>query len=107
MRERKILVVVLFLLLDVITALPAAGDPEAGKLKAATCMGCHGVPSYQNVYPVYHVPRLGGQHAQYIVAALNAYKKGERSHKTMQAQASGLSDQDMEDIAAYFEQHGK
>ena len=85
----------------------SAGDPAAGKTKAFTCMGCHGIPSYNNVYPTYHVPKLGGQHAEYIVAALQEYKKGQRSHKTMRAQASTLSDQDMQDIAAFFEQGGK
>lgn len=80
----------------------AEGDAKAGELKAFTCMGCHGVPSYNNIYPTYHVPKLGGQHAQYIVAALQAYKNGQRQHPTMQAQASNLSDQDMQDIAAYF-----
>lgn len=81
----------------------AAGNPEAGRIKAFTCMGCHGVADYTNVYPTYHVPKLGGQHAQYLVAALQAYKTGQRSHRTMRAQAANLSDQDMEDIAAYFE----
>ncbi len=81
----------------------AAGDSEAGRGKAFTCMGCHGVPSYTNAYPTYHVPRLGGQHAAYMVAALQAYKNGQRDHKTMQAQVSNLTEQDMQDIAAYFE----
>ncbi|MDV3239242.1 MAG: c-type cytochrome [Gammaproteobacteria bacterium] len=81
----------------------AAGDAEAGRTKAFTCMGCHGVPSYTNAYPTYHVPKLGGQHAQYLVGALAAYKNGQRGHATMQAQAASLSEQDMEDIAAYFE----
>ncbi len=85
----------------------AAGDAQAGKQKAATCMGCHGVPSYSNVYPTYHVPRLGGQHADYIVAALKAYKDGQRTHETMQAQAGTLSDQDINDIAAYFSTYGQ
>ncbi len=80
----------------------AAGDMEAGKPKAQTCLGCHGLPSYTNVYPTYHVPKLGGQHPDYIVAALKAYKKGERNHGTMRAQAASLSDQDMADIAAYL-----
>lgn len=80
----------------------AAGNAEAGQSKAFTCMGCHGVASYTNVYPTYHVPKIGGQHAQYIVAALQGYKSGQRSHGTMQAQVSNLSEQDMEDIAAYF-----
>lgn len=85
------------------TAPFAAGNPEAGRTKAFTCMGCHGVANYNNVYPTYHVPKLGGQHAKYLVSALQAYKNGQRSHGTMRAQASNLSDQDMEDIAAYFE----
>ena len=80
----------------------AEGDVAAGKTKVETCMGCHGVPSYTNVYPTYHVPKLGGQHADYIVAALKAYKNGEREHETMRAQAASLSDQDMADIAAYL-----
>jgi len=85
----------------------AAGDAAAGKTKAFTCMGCHGIPNYNNVYPTYHVPKLGEQHAEYIVAALQAYKNGQRSHATMRAQASTLSDQDMQDIAAFFAQGGQ
>jgi cytochrome c553 len=84
----------------------AQGDAEAGRLKADTCMGCHGIPGYTQAYPTYAVPKLGGQHAAYIVAALQAYKSGERVHKTMHAQAATLSTQDMEDIAAYFEAMG-
>ena len=79
-----------------------AADPEAGKKKAETCLGCHGIPAQVNVYPTYHVPKLGGQHEQYLVAALNAYKNKTRSHATMQANASSLSDEDIADIAAYF-----
>ncbi|WP_435101575.1 c-type cytochrome [Arhodomonas sp. AD133] len=84
----------------------AAGDPAAGERKAATCLGCHGVEGYRNAYPNYHVPKLGGQHAQYLVSALKAYKNGQRSHETMRAQAATLSERDMQDIAAYFEQAG-
>ena len=92
----------LLLCLAAATAPAASGDPELGKVKAESCMGCHGIPGYKNVYPTYTVPRVGGQHAEYIVAALKAYKAGQRSHKTMQAQAASLSEQDMADIAAYF-----
>ena len=53
------------------------------------------------------MPKLGGQHAQYLAAALQAYKDGQRSHKTMQAQAQTLSEQDMQDIAAFFAQSGE
>lgn len=83
-------------------AAQAAGDPEEGRYKAQTCLGCHGVADYGNVYPSYKVPKLGGQHAEYIVSALEAYKSGQREHPTMQAQARALSEQDMQDIAAYF-----
>jgi cytochrome c553 len=50
---------------------------------------------------------LSGQHSEYIVAALKAYKSGQRKHKTMVAQAASLSEQDMLDIAAYFAAIGK
>ena len=84
----------------------ADGDAAKGKVKAITCMGCHGIPGYHNAYPNYPVPRVGGQHPEYIVIALKAYKSGQRGHKTMQAQAASLSEQDMQDIAAYFASTG-
>jgi cytochrome c553 len=80
----------------------AAGNPDAGRTKANTCMGCHGIPGYTNAYPTYRVPKLGGQSAEYLAAAMKSYKAGERPHKTMQAQAASLSDQDIEDIAAFL-----
>jgi len=80
----------------------AAGDAQKGKAISYTCLGCHGIPNYNNVYPTYHVPKLQGQHPEYIVAALKAYRSGERSHGTMHAHAMSMSEQDMEDIAAYF-----
>lgn len=79
-----------------------SGDPAAGKFKFDTCTGCHAIPGYTNVYPTYHVPKLGGQHGSYLVAALMAYKKGDRTHPTMIANAAGLTEQDMADIAAYL-----
>jgi cytochrome c553 len=79
------------------------GDPVAGEKKFYTCYGCHGVKSYKNAYPDYSVPKLRHQHAAYIVSALHEYKSGERPHPTMHAQASSLSDQDIEDIAAYLQ----
>jgi len=84
-------------------ALAAEGDPAAGKGKNSMCVGCHGIGGYKTVYPeVYHVPKLGGQHAAYMVKALQEYKAGNRSHPTMRAIAAGLSDQDMADLAAYY-----
>lgn len=81
----------------------AAGDLAAGLKKNSMCAGCHGVAGYRTAYPrVYSVPKLGGQHAQYIVQALQAYKSGARNHPTMQAIAVTLTDQDMADLAAYY-----
>lgn len=79
-----------------------AGDPAAGQIKALTCTGCHGIPGYVNVYPTYHVPKVAGQYATYIVSALESYRAGERDHPTMHAQGLGLSNQDIADIGAYF-----
>ncbi len=81
----------------------AAGDPVIGQKKFYTCVGCHGIENYKNAYPDYDVPRLRHQNAAYIISALQEYKSGERPHPTMHAQASSLSDQDMEDIAAYLQ----
>src|SRR5271168_4200233 len=81
----------------------AAGDPAAGEKKFYTCYGCHGIDNYRNAYPDYSVPKLRHQNASYIVAALQEYRSGERPHATMHAQAASLSDQDMEDIAAYLQ----
>jgi cytochrome c553 len=75
--------------------------------KVAMCIGCHGIKGYQASFPeVYKVPMISGQGAKYIVAALNAYKKGERKHPTMRAIAASLNEQDMAEIAAYYEQLG-
>lgn len=78
------------------------GDPVAGERRAGMCAGCHGIAGYRNAYPAYRVPKLGGQHAAYIVSALKAYQTRQRSHPTMQAIAASLSDKDMADLGAYF-----
>jgi cytochrome c553 len=79
-----------------------AGDAERGKKIGYTCLGCHGIEDYKNVYPTYSVPKLVGQHPEYLTAALKAYRAKERSHGTMYAQASSLSDQDIDDVSAYL-----
>lgn len=88
----------------VVSASAAAdGDAASGKRKTAACQGCHGIPGYKTAFPVvYSVPKLGGQHADYLAKALQAYKSGERSHPSMKAIAAGLSDKDMADLAAYY-----
>jgi cytochrome c553 len=81
----------------------AEGDAERGEVFAYTCHGCHGIPNYKNAYPSYSVPKLGGQHAAYMVVALKAYASQERPHPTMYSHAATMSEQDMADIAAYLE----
>jgi cytochrome c553 len=81
------------------------GDAKAGEKKAAMCIGCHGIPGYQASFPEVHkVPMIAGQGAKYVIAALGEYKKGERKHPTMRAIAAPLTDQDMADLAAWYEQ---
>lgn len=82
----------------------AQGDAAAGKERFYTCVGCHGISGYNNAYPTYHVPKIGGQHATYIVSALKEYRSGARKHSTMHAQASSLSDEDIQNIAAFLSQ---
>ncbi|MDH5833647.1 c-type cytochrome [Luteimonas kalidii] len=83
-------------------AAAPAGNADTGRLLTYTCQGCHGIVGYKNVYPTYHVPRIGGQSAVYLTNALNEYRKGTRQHPTMQAQAQSFSDQDIADIAAFL-----
>jgi cytochrome c553 len=80
----------------------AKGDPAKGKLEVYTCHGCHGVTGYMSVYPEYHVPRIAGQNEQYIIDALKEYKSGARKFPTMNAQASSLTEEQIENIAAYL-----
>src|ERR1700736_4170588 len=78
------------------------GNPQRGKALSYTCLGCHGVEGYKNAYPNYSVPELEGQHPEYLTAALQEYRDGDRAHLTMHSQASTLSDEDIADIVAYF-----
>ena len=79
------------------------GNAERGGKLAYTCMGCHGIENYKNAYPKYSVPKLAGQSAAYIAAALAEYKAGARWHPTMKGMASTLSAQDHADLAAWFQ----
>ncbi len=79
-----------------------AADTAAGRLAFETCLGCHGEARYVNTYPTYHVPLLAGQHETYLVAALKAYRSGERDHPTMRANAAALSDEDIANISAFL-----
>ena len=78
------------------------GNAERGANLASTCLGCHGIEGYRNAYPDYAVPRLAGQHPEYLAAALEEYRSDARQYPTMHLQALSLSDQDIADVAAYL-----
>lgn len=85
------------------TGALAGGNADAGAKKNSMCIGCHGIDGYRNAYPeVYRIPKLGGQSPEYIIKALQGYKKGDRNHETMRAIAASLTEQDMADLAAYY-----
>ena len=81
------------------TALLAEGTAADGKTKAAACFACHGADG-NAVDPQY--PRLAGQYNMYLQQALHEYKDGRRNNPIMKGFVATLSDQDIEDVAAYF-----
>ena len=104
---KKIVIAAIYLFIALSgISVQAAGDAERGAVLANACLGCHGITGYRNGYPSYRVPKLGGQHEEYIVIGLQGYKTLGRSHPTMRAQSATLSDQDMRDLAAYFVAQG-
>jgi len=87
--------------LSLLISLPvlAIGDADAGQGKAAVCAACHGVDG-NSVVPNW--PKIAGQHADYLQRQLTLIKGGDRPVPEMAGITPGLSDQDMEDLAAYF-----
>ena len=77
----------------------AKGNPEAGKVKAEVCQTCHGIDG-NSLDPNY--PNLGGQHESYLVKALSDYRAGLRANVIMASFAKELSNQDIEDLAAWY-----
>jgi len=108
----KFLLTVSSLLVACATTLTAnaqdiKGDATAGATKNALCIGCHGIKGYHIGFPeVHQVPKISGQGAGYIRAALNAYKSGDRKHPSMRTLAASLTDQDIADLAAFYESTG-
>lgn len=82
----------------------AEGSITEGKGKAGACQVCHGPggKSTKSTYPI-----LSGQHAQYIEKQLRAFRDGTRKDPIMNKMAAPLTDQDIEDIAAFFHSTGK
>ncbi len=94
-----LLATLLALLASLSGSLQADGTPEAGKEKAKVCEACHG-PDGKSIAPNY--PNLAGQHESYLVKALADYRAGRRTNPIMGPMAVNLSDQDIEDLAAWF-----
>lgn len=80
-------------------AAQAAGDAEAGKGKTGTCVACHGA---DGISPNPLWPNLAGQKDQYLIAQMKAFRDGERQNPMMSPMAMPLSDQDIEDLAAFY-----
>ena len=76
-----------------------AGDAEKGKAKSAVCVACHGT---EGISPNPQWPNLAGQKDQYLILALKAYRDGGRQNPIMSPLAQGLSDEDIENLAAYY-----
>jgi len=96
---KKLLLIASFGALLAAANASAAGDATAGQAKSATCAGCHGADG-NSMNPVW--PKLAGQHANYIAKQLQDFKGGARKNATMTAMAAPLSEQDMDNLAAYF-----
>ena len=78
----------------------AAGNPTRGLEKSQVCQSCHGREGNQTLQDSY--PILAGQHSDYLVHALKSYRDGSRQNAVMAGFASGLSDQDIADLAAWY-----
>lgn len=83
------------------SAAPAAqaADPAAGRQKAQQCQTCHGI---EGVGKMPDVPNIGGESADYLTNQLQHFRSGERKHEQMSIIASGLSDEDIADLAAWY-----
>ena len=77
----------------------AKGDAAAGQAKSAICAACHGVDGNSTVP---NWPKLAGQHEKYLVRQVTLIKSGARQVPEMLGIVPGLSDQDIEDLSAYF-----
>ena len=97
--KKTIIILASILITSLINPILAAGDAEAGQAKSATCMGCHGLAGNSTIP---NFPKLAGQGKAYIVKQLQYFKSGERGNAMMAGVALSLSDQDMEDVAAYY-----
>ena len=98
----RLIGVAAFFLVAASLSVSAAGDPERGAILADTCMGCHGISDYRNGYPSYRVPKLAGQHEDYMREVMMQYKNQTRTDPVMQGQAQILTDEGIADLAAFY-----
>ena len=91
-------------LLSISSASVWAGDAAAGKSKSATCAACHG---QNGISPNDMWPNLAGQKAGYLVLQMKAFRDGQRANPMMAPMAQGLSDADIDDIAAFYASLGQ
>ena len=87
------------LALIVTTGAWAKGDPQAGEAKATACQACHGADG-NGIAPIY--PKLAGQYQDYLAKALEDYRSGARANAIMAGFATTLSDEDIQDLAAFY-----
>ncbi len=99
MAKRSLTMTVVFWLLVAVGGVHAAGDAEAGKAKSAVCIACHGADG-NSINPEW--PSLAGQVPEYLVKQLQDFKSGARKNALMVGMVAPLSEQDMEDLAAYY-----
>ena len=95
----KKLAIATLILFGVTGTAIAAGNPSAGQAKAATCIACHGADG-NSMVPSF--PKLAGQHADYTAKQLRDFKAGDRVDPSMAPMVAGLSEQDMDDLAAFY-----
>ncbi len=101
MKQALTLIVASCVLLIAATGQAFAADATAGQAKSATCIACHGV---NGISPTEIYPNLAGQKQSYMVKQMKAFKNGSRKDPTMSAMVTALTEQDLQDIAAYYSQ---
>ena len=107
MKNGRTAALAMMLALPIAAAAQTAAPAKSAQANVSACTGCHSIPGYQASFPrVYRVPKIAGQPAKYIEAALQGYKKGDRDHPTMRAIAANLSDADIAALAAYYAERG-
>lgn len=98
-KQKRLKIAILALGVSLFANAYGAGDPEAGKAKSEACVGCHGLNG-KSSNPMY--PSLKGQQKMYLIKALKAYRDGKRDDPMMGSLAKSLSDEDIENLAAYY-----